>query len=64
MVCEPKLKRYQGEIFVMPDLNDFHAFKSTTSGNQGGGNGSGCLKPWVVIVIIIAVLILIGKCSA
>lgn len=48
----------------MPDLNDFHAFKSTTSGNQGGGNGSGCLKPWVVIVIIIAVLILIGKCSA
>ena len=25
----------------MPDLNDFHAFKSTSSGGSGGGSGGG-----------------------
>ena len=43
----------------MPDMNDFHAFKSTTGdsggGNSGGGSGFGC--GWVVIVIVVIMLI-------
>ena len=44
----------------MPDMNDFHAFKSTSRGSDnGGGNsgggGFGC--GWVVIVIVIVLLI-------
>ncbi|MBQ5660308.1 MAG: hypothetical protein IIV18_03085 [Lachnospiraceae bacterium] len=34
----------------MPDLNDYHAFTSTSGGSSGGGGGgcsSGCL-PWVL----------------
>ena len=26
----------------MPDMNDFHAFKSTSGGNGSGGGGFGC----------------------
>lgn len=26
---------------VMPDMNDFHAFKSTSGGDDGGSNGGG-----------------------
>jgi len=43
----------------MPDLNDFHAFKSTSGGSDGGssggGGGFGC--GWVVIVVVIIALI-------
>lgn len=42
----------------MPDMNDFHAFKSTSGGSgggSGGGNGFGC--GWVVIVIVVIMLI-------
>lgn len=43
----------------MPDMNDFHAFKSTSGdsggGNSGGGSGFGC--GWVVIVIVVIMLI-------
>lgn len=44
----------------MPDMNDYHAFKSTSSGdnNNGGssgGQGFGC--GWVVIVIVAFMLI-------
>lgn len=46
----------------MPDLNDFHAFQSTSSesnGNGGGGGGGGgnfgC--GWVVIIVVIFMLI-------
>ena len=45
----------------MPDMDDFHAFKSTSSGssgsgiNGGGGRGFGC--GWVVIVIVVLFLL-------
>jgi len=42
----------------MPDMNDFHAFKSTSGGSGGGssgGSGFGC--GWVVIVIVVIMLI-------
>lgn len=44
----------------MPDLNDFHAFKSTqgedaSGSGAGGGNGSGC--GWVVAVVVVVVLV-------
>lgn len=51
----------------MPDLNDFHAFKSTSSGsgssggsNPSGGGSSGCL-PWILITF--AILGLLTKCA-
>jgi len=42
----------------MPDMNDFHAFKSTgggSGGNSGSGGGFGC--GWIVIIIVVAMLI-------
>jgi len=42
----------------MPDMDDFHAFKSTgggSGGNGGSGGGFGC--GWVVIIIVAAMLI-------
>ncbi len=45
----------------MPDLNDYHAFKSTSGGsggNSGAGCSSGCL-PWILGVL--AFLYLFGK---
>ena len=47
----------------MPDLNDFHAFKSTSGCSSGGGSGfggggSGCLS-WVLVCL--AILWVIGK---
>ena len=42
----------------MPNLDDFHAFKSTS-----GGAGGGCSTPIVIIGIIISILYLIGKCA-
>ena len=39
----------------MPDLNDFHAYKSTSGGTGGtggsGGGGIGCAA-WIVIGIV------------
>ena len=45
----------------MPDLNDFHAFKSTSSGDSGGGGCSGNILIW--ILVIYAILTFIGKLS-
>lgn len=46
----------------MPDMNDFHAFKSTSGNNTGGGGGcSGNILIW--IIIICAILTFIGKLS-
>ena len=44
----------------MPDMNDYHAFKSTSGGSGGsssggGGKGFGC--GWMVIVIVAILLI-------
>lgn len=47
----------------MPDMNDFHAFKSTSS-DSGGGQGCdfGCLSPTAItIAIILFVIYLVGK---
>lgn len=44
----------------MPDLNDFHAFKSTSGGSSGGGGGSGCFT-WILVGL--AILWIIGKLS-
>jgi len=43
----------------MPDLNDFHAYKSTSGGGgSGGGKGSGFgCGGWTVIVIVVVMLI-------
>lgn len=46
----------------MPNLDDFHAFQSTSGGS--GGSGGGCFTPIVVIGIIIFVLYLIGELFA
>lgn len=47
----------------MPDMNDFHAFKSTSSGGSSSGGGcSGSVLLW--IMIIVGVLWLIGKCAS
>ena len=47
----------------MPDLNDFHAFNSTSGGSGGGssgggsgGGGIGCAA-WIVIAIAVYMLI-------
>ena len=46
----------------MPDLNDFHAFQSTTGGDSSGGGSIGCLSPTMTaIIVIVFVLYLIGK---
>ena len=56
----------------MPDLNDFYAFKMTSSGggsgggknnNSGGGNGSGtgCSTVLIMLAVIGWVLWFIGK---
>lgn len=43
----------------MPDMNDFHAFKSTSGGSNGsgsGGGGFGCAT-WGVIIAVVYFLI-------
>ena len=44
----------------MPDFNDFHAFKNTSSNDTDFGS-TGCSTPLVVIGIIVLVLWFIGK---
>ena len=43
----------------MPDMNDFHAFKTTNddSGGNCGGSGKGFGCGWIVIVIVVIMLI-------
>ncbi len=45
----------------MPDMNDFHAFKSTSTGNSGGGGGCFPWKTILVVAIIYEILTLIGQ---
>ena len=48
----------------MPDLNDFYAFKSTSSGNHSsssGGGGGGCLETLTWAAGIISLLWVISK---
>ena len=43
----------------MPDLNDFHAYKSTSGGSGGtgsSGGGIGCAA-WLVIAMVVFMLI-------
>ena len=46
----------------MPDLNDFHAFKSTSSDDTNFGS-TGCSTPLVVIGIIVLVMWFIERVS-
>lgn len=55
----------------MPDLNDFYAFKMTTSGSGSGGSrnnnssgGTGCSTMLIVLAVISWVLWFIGKIFA
>ena len=44
----------------MPDLDDFHAYKSTSGGgnsSSSGGSGGGFGCGWIVIVIVVLMLI-------
>ena len=41
----------------MPDMNDFHTFKSTSGGSGSSGDGSGFGCGWVVIVIVVLMLL-------
>lgn len=44
----------------MPDMNDYHAFKSTSGGSggsSGGGGGKGFGCGWIVIVFVVILLI-------
>ena len=44
----------------MLDMNDYHAFKSTSGGSggsSGGGGGKGFGCGWIVIVIVVILLI-------
>ena len=48
----------------MPDLNDFYAFKSTSSGERSsnsGGDSGGCLGVLTWAAGIISLLWVIGK---
>lgn len=52
----------------MPDLNDFYAFKMTSSGdgsgggkNNNSGGGTGCSTALIVLAIIGWVLWIVGK---
>ena len=52
----------------MPDLNDFYAFKMTTSGSDSGGGknnnsvgGTGCSAVLIVLSVIGWVLWFVGK---
>lgn len=46
----------------MPDLNDFHAFKSTSSNDTSFGS-TGCSAPLVVIGIIMLFMWIIERVS-
>lgn len=55
----------------MPDLNDFYAFKMTSSGGGSGGGknnnssgGTGCSSVLIALAVIGWVLWLIGKIFA
>lgn len=48
----------------MPNLNDFHAYKSTSGGGGGGGIDPGCLKTVVVIGVIVLFLVLLSQCGS
>lgn len=41
----------------MPNMNDFHAFKSTSGGSDGGSSGGPGCATWVVIAIVAFFLI-------
>lgn len=49
----------------MPDLNDFHAFKSTGGGSGGGSGGGdwGWLKPLLIIGLVYIVIRILAECA-
>ncbi len=45
----------------MPDLDDFHAFQSTTSGSGSNGHSSGSAGCLTWVLVVIGILWIIGK---
>lgn len=45
----------------MPDLDDFHAYKSTSGGSSGGASGFGCSGGFIWVFAILSFLYIIGK---
>lgn len=46
----------------MPDMNDFHAFQSTSGGSNGGAGCSGGCLTWILVGV--AILWIVGKLFA
>ena len=40
----------------MPNLNDYHAYKSTSGGSGGSGGGRIGCAAWIVIVVVVFLL--------
>ena len=56
------IRNYLARWAIMPNLDDFYAFNSTSGGDGETGCGLGCLSPAsIIIAIIIFVLYVIGK---
>lgn len=45
----------------MPNLNDFHAFKSTSGGGENGGFGCGLLVIGFIVLVIVEIIKAIGN---
>ena len=45
----------------MPDLNDFHAFKSTSSNSSSGNGCGGFFTSGIGWVILIVILVIVAK---
>ncbi len=48
----------------MPNMDDFHAFQSTTGGGSGGGCSGGCLSPTIITIVVIVAILYIMQCDA
>lgn len=38
----------------MPNMDDFHAFQSTTGGGSGGGDSGGCFSPKTKVKTVVS----------
>ena len=45
----------------MPNVNDFYAFK--TSSSDSGNENSGCLRPILIVVIVVGILNWLSRCG-
>lgn len=47
----------------MPDLDDFFAFKNSSSTNSDNSGGNFDISKWIFGMLIFALLLILGKCS-